>query len=64
MDAKQFNLNMQKILQIKSVYQRHIEADALMCSVLTQLGYGEGVLNFLTMEKWYNYTTDFLAVKR
>ena len=32
---------------------RHIDADSLMCEVLRQLGYGDGVDIFENMEKWY-----------
>jgi len=31
----------------------HWEADELMCEVLTQLGYGEGISVFKDMKKWY-----------
>ena len=33
---------------------KHIEADELMCELLTDLGYGEGVRFFREMEKWYS----------
>jgi len=32
----------------------HAEADALMCEVLKELGYGEGIKIFDGMEKWYS----------
>ncbi len=32
----------------------HIEADDLMCELLTELGYGEAVKIFEEMEKWYS----------
>ena len=31
----------------------HIEADAMMCEILTALGYGKGVDIFNSMPKWY-----------
>ena len=31
----------------------HIKQDALMCQVLTELGYNEGVNIFNDTEKWY-----------
>lgn len=31
----------------------HEEADDLMCEILTDLGYGEGVKVFEEMDKWY-----------
>ena len=31
----------------------HIHADELMCEVLNQLGYSEGVTIFKDMPKWY-----------
>ena len=32
---------------------RHIKADELMCELLADLGYGEGVEVFECMSKWY-----------
>ena len=32
----------------------HIDADHLMCELLTKLGYGEGVRHFKNMERWYS----------
>ena len=31
----------------------HFKADGLLCHVLTQLGYGDGVKTFDEMGKWY-----------
>ena len=31
----------------------HVRADELMCEILKQLGYGEGVDIFNNMPKWY-----------
>ena len=33
--------------------QLHVEADALMCKLLRDLGYDDGVATFMAMEKWY-----------
>ena len=33
--------------------EAHILADELMCKILSELGYGEGVDIFLKMPKWY-----------
>lgn len=32
---------------------RHMDGDDLMCEILTDLGYGDGVEIFECMEKWY-----------
>lgn len=32
----------------------HIQADSLMCEVLTALGYGEMVAAFQDMTRWYS----------
>ena len=31
----------------------HCDADDLLCEMLNELGYGEGVRYFQAMEKWY-----------
>lgn len=31
----------------------HVDADDLMCRVLDELGYGEGIKIFKAMRKWY-----------
>ena len=33
---------------------KHVNADELMCELLTSLGYGEGVEIFKNMDKWYS----------
>lgn len=33
---------------------RHIEMDSLMCELLTQLGYEEGIAVFQSTDKWYS----------
>lgn len=37
-----------------TVEDNHRYADWLMCEVLTELGYGEGVEIFEDMERWYS----------
>ena len=37
-----------------SILDNHIYADNLMCQVLEELGYGEGVKIFHEIEKWYD----------
>ena len=32
---------------------RHMHADDLMCDLLDDLGYGDGIDIFRSMEKWY-----------
>ena len=34
--------------------EAHIQADGLMCDVLTQLGYEAGIEVFMAAEKWYS----------
>ena len=31
----------------------HLQADKLMCALLTELGYGEGIEIFKNADKWY-----------
>ena len=35
------------------IEKAHIQADELMCQILTDLGYGEGIDLFKKMEKYY-----------
>ncbi len=35
------------------IEDNHRAADRLMCEILTELGYGEGVKVFEDMKKWY-----------
>lgn len=34
--------------------QFHIDADNLLCNVLAELGYGDGIQIFQNMPKWYS----------
>ena len=53
MTKEKFKNKMQAIADIRDTEGRHIEADELMCEALDDLGYGEGVEIFVSMEKWY-----------
>lgn len=50
---KQFALRMKKIAADCDRESRHSNADDLMCNLLRDLGYGEGVETFDAMGKWY-----------
>lgn len=43
-----------RIQQDSTPEYNHIEADALMCVLLRELGYGDGVKEFEKMERWYS----------
>lgn len=49
-----FAREMQKIARTGGGELEHIEADELMCSLLRELSYGEGVDTFEKMGKWYS----------
>lgn len=48
MELNDQNENMPQMIEMA-----HIQADRLMCEVLTDLGYGEGIELFKKMEKYY-----------
>ena len=62
---KEFKTHMQKISKNvmemddqnenmpQMIEEAHIQADRLMCELLTDLGYGEGIELFKRMEKYY-----------
>ena len=62
---KEFKIHMQKISKNvmelddqnenmpQMIEEAHIQADELMCQILTDLGYGEGIELFKRMEKYY-----------
>ena len=54
MDPKDFYTEMVRIVFTENEEIGHIHADELMCDILTQLGYGDGVKLFEQMEKWYS----------
>lgn len=57
MTPKEFKEEMQKIVDKEDAdgdrEKCHVEADALLCKVLKQLGYGDGVKVFNDLGKWY-----------
>ncbi len=50
---EQFKSRMQEIASDVDIEMSHYNADDLMCEVLKELGYGEGVKIFEEMAKWY-----------
>ena len=48
-----FKEEMERISKIEYTEDRHVYADKLMCDVLKQLGYSEGIKVFNNMELWY-----------
>lgn len=53
MKPKEFAERMRDINEIEFTDDRHHAADELMCEVLNDLGYEEGVEIFENMNKWY-----------
>ena len=53
MTREEFKNKMQTIADKRDIEGGHIEADDLMCELLKDLGYGEGVEIFEEMGKWY-----------
>lgn len=53
MHPEEFAARMREISKNGDFEVAHVDADDLMCLVLTQLGYEEGVEVFENMEKWY-----------
>jgi hypothetical protein len=61
---EEFRQKMQRIYPVGTIYNptsggydpeiSHSNADDLMCQVLCELGYNEGVALFKYAEKWYN----------
>ena len=54
MTPKQFAKRMKEIRDDGDIEKAHWEADMLMCQLLQQLGYGDGVKLFTDMPKWYS----------
>ena len=56
MTPEEFKLKMATILTEcgDSIEKTHIELDKLMCDVLAELGYSDGVEIFRHSEKWYS----------
>lgn len=53
MTREEFKNKMQAIADKRDTEEGHIEADDLMCELLKELGYGEGVDIFEGMPRWY-----------
>ena len=53
MTPEEFAQRMQEISEYESVQASHIAGDDLMCELLEDLGYGDGVQIFYNMDKWY-----------
>jgi hypothetical protein len=55
MKPEQFKQLMEqyKVESISDPESAHSKADQLMCRILDELGYGEGVAVFEEVEKWY-----------
>lgn len=51
---KVFKESMERIASSDDTEGNHVNADELMCELLTALGYGEGVEIFKNMDKWYS----------
>ena len=54
MTREEFKNKMQAIADKEDIEIGHFEADNLMCELLKDLGYGEGVEIFEEMYKWYS----------
>ena len=52
MNPKEFKEEMERLSHL-DVERRHIEMDDCMAQLLTELGYGEGVEIFHSVEMWY-----------
>jgi hypothetical protein len=53
MTPQEFANKMREFASDADIESGHEYADALMCSILRQLGYGDGVDVFVNMDKWY-----------
>lgn len=53
MTCEEFTAKMLKLQQMKDVEYRHKTMDELMCKLLRQLGYGDGIAVFEKTSKWY-----------
>ena len=51
--AKGFAAKMRRLDKLNDPEVAHYKADELMCELLTELGFGEGVEIFKEMGKWY-----------
>ena len=53
MTPEQFAERMNEIALNIDLEMSHGDADELMCELLANLGYAEGVTIFVNMDKWY-----------
>lgn len=53
MNPVDFAEKMREASDVSDPESSHVVGDDLMCEVLTDLGYGEGVSVFCVMRKWY-----------
>lgn len=53
MTPEQFAERMAVCMQTSDIETRHYEADQLLCTMLVELGYGEGVRTYQTADKWF-----------
>lgn len=53
MTPEQFKTEMEQIERSGDTEGGHVDADELMCRVLRELGYGDGVEVFERMDRWY-----------
>jgi hypothetical protein len=54
MTSQEFKDAITEIAQNNDIEGGHTKMDELMCAVLKELGYGEGVKVFEDAEKWYS----------
>ena len=54
MTPEEFKQKMLDIFEIGYEETMHEKADGLMCELLTELGYKDGVEVFYNMDKWYS----------
>ena len=53
MTPEEFKNRMAEIADGRDREEGHVIADDLLCDVLIQLGYDEGVTIYSSMDKWY-----------
>jgi len=53
MTPEEFAKAMERIASQRDPAYSHVQADAAMCIILRDLGYGEGITYFENMRKWY-----------
>lgn len=53
MTPQEFKERMEHIATVGDIEEGHAEADRLMCELLRELGYKDGVVVYDAMNKWY-----------